>query len=93
VAAALVPAKQAAMSDLQDAPPVAMTPVLVGLGERLHAMALDNQDLLARAIQVQGQVIQIVASACKPPAGSTRYDRSGAPAAAAPSGLALSTRA
>ncbi|HQT78522.1 MAG TPA: hypothetical protein PLD10_15820 [Rhodopila sp.] len=92
-AVALVSAKQAAVNELQGAPPYTMTPRMAALAQRLHTLAADNHGLLERAIRVQAQVIQVVASACRPPPGTLCYGRSGTPAAAPASAVALSTRA
>ncbi|HEX2941954.1 MAG TPA: hypothetical protein VHO91_12975, partial [Rhodopila sp.] len=87
------PAKQAALNTLQTAPQPAMTAGLAELARRLQILAADNHGLLERAIAVQMQVIQIVASACRPPPGTMCYGRSGAPGISPATAVALSTQA
>lgn len=88
-AAALVSAKQVALAALAD---TAGTPAPAELGERLHALATENQGLLERAITVQSRVIQIVASAYRPPADTQRYGPTGVQTADRVPAVALSTR-
>ena len=102
-AAALVPAKEAALLELakqhRAAPPGPTLPSsLAVLGQRLAGLAAENQILLERAIAVQTRIVQIVARAAAPPPALTRYGGHGVSASslrassrrAAP--MALSTR-
>jgi hypothetical protein len=98
-AAALVPAKEAALLHLlkQDtgrSPP----PLLAELGNKLAELVTENQALLQQSIAVQTRIVQIVARASAPPLALTRYGAHGrnAPLPRAPSlravPMALSTR-
>ena len=77
-AVALVPAKETALAELtqQQAgqgtpPPITgqgkIEPVQMRSGQRLGALAAENQVLLARAMAVQTRILHIVARACLPP--------------------------
>jgi hypothetical protein len=94
-AVALAPAKEAALAELtKQADAVTASPPLLALGQRLGAVAAENQILLTRAIEVQTRIVRIVARACAPPQAATRYGGHGvrrAPQRA--TALALSTRA
>jgi hypothetical protein len=76
-AAALLPAKTAALAALQQAP---ATPPPAGLARELPALVADNRRLLERAILVQGRVIGIIARAApRATAGApVSYGRDGA---------------
>ena len=91
-AVALVPSKEAALAELEKLPQGST--IQTGLGQRLSALAMDNQALLERAIAVQTRIVRIVARASAPLATATRYNGYGGPApktrAAA---LAVSTKA
>ena len=78
---------------LRTTPSMTATPLLTALAERLRTLAAENHALLERAMGVQARIIQIVASAYRPPAGSLRYGRDGEQARPALSGVALSTKA
>jgi hypothetical protein len=71
-AVALVPAKEAALAALEKAP--RGSTALTGLGQRLSALATENQALLERAIAVQTRIVRIVARACAPLPAATRYN-------------------
>jgi hypothetical protein len=90
-AAALVPAKEAALADLT----VASAPVQpAALAQRLAALASKNQVLLERAIAVQTRIVRIIARAAAPPPAAIRYNvHGGRPQSARAGALALSTRA
>ncbi|MEA2739107.1 MAG: hypothetical protein QOH05_2414 [Acetobacteraceae bacterium] len=94
-AVALASAKEAALANMTNQPkPSSPPPPWVALGQRLGALATENQLLLERAIAVQTRIVRIVARACVPPPAATRY---GGVTGRAPShraaALALSTRA
>jgi hypothetical protein len=91
-AVALVPAKEAALAELEKLPRGSM--IQTGLGQRLSALAKENQALLERAIAVQTRIVRIVARASAPLAAATRYDGYGgrAPQTRA-AALAVSTKA
>jgi hypothetical protein len=91
-AVALVPAKEAALAELEKAP--RGSTVQTGLGQRLSVLAMENQALLERAIAVQMRIVRIVARASAPVAATTRYNGYGgrAPQTRA-AALAVSTRA
>ncbi len=93
-ATALVPAKEAALSELTRQPAMtAIPPALATLAQKIGRLADENRVLLERAIAVQTRVVRIVARACAPPPAA-HY---GGPPPRAPSNrataLALSTRA
>jgi hypothetical protein len=94
-AAALTPEKEATLASLiKQAGGLTPAPPLVAVGRRLAAVAAENQQLLARAIEVQTRIVRIVARACAPAPAVTRYGgRAGRPLAPRAAGLALSTRA
>ena len=94
-AAALVPAKEAALAELtQHQGPLAPSPALVAVGQLLARLAAENQLLLERAITVQTRIVRIVARACAPPPSAARYGGHGRPAPPRhANALALSTRA
>jgi hypothetical protein len=71
-AVALVPAKEAALAELEKAPRGSTS--RTGLGQRLSALAKENQALLERAIAVQTRIVRIVARACTPVPATTRYN-------------------
>ena len=71
-AVALVPAKEAALAELEKAP--RGSKIQTGLGQRLSALALENQALLERAIAVQTRIVRIVARAAAPMPAATRYN-------------------
>jgi hypothetical protein len=94
-AVALVPAKEAALANLnKQSAGRLLPPPLVALGQRLGGLAAENQALLERAIAVQTRIVRIVARACTPPpaaegyGGPVRRTRSHSSTA-----MALSTRA
>jgi hypothetical protein len=91
-AAELVPAKEVALGELEKAP--RGSTVQTGLGQRLSALAIENQALLERAIAVQTRIVRIVARASTPVAATTRYNGYGgrAPQTRA-AALAVSTKA
>ncbi len=93
LAAALVPAKDAALADFMKLPKTS-APRMAALGRRLGGLAAENQILLERAIAVQTRLIRIVARALAPPPALTCYNgynpRAASNRAAA---VALSTRA
>jgi hypothetical protein len=91
-AVALVPAKEAALAELEKLPQGSTSQS--GLGQRLSALAMDNQSLLERAIAVQTRIVRIVARASAPVATATRYNGYGgrAPKTRA-AALAVSTKA
>lgn len=94
-AAALVPAKEAALAKLtkHQGLPV-LSPPLVAVGQLLAKLAVENQLLLERAITVQTRIVRIVARACAPAPSAARYGGHGTstpPRRTA--ALALSTRA
>ena len=72
-AAALVPAKEAALTALAQgpAPPAAQL-------QRLTELANVNRDLLERAIAVQTDIVRMVARACAASTATTHYSRAGA---------------
>lgn len=92
-AAALVPAKEAALAQLeQQSDPSTPLPAAEVM-QRIGELAAENQALLERAIAVQTRVIRIVARAYTP-AGTPRYGDHGAPLMPQrPAALALSKRA
>ena len=94
-AAALVPAKEAALAELaKHQGPPALSPALVAIGQLLAKLAAENQLLLERAITVQTRIVRIVARACAPPPSAARYGGHGRPAPPRrTTALALSTRA
>lgn len=66
----------------------------VEIGERLRALADDNQRLLERAMLVQRRVMGLIAEAAPRPAAAPRYDARGAiEGARKREPVALSTRA
>ncbi len=71
-AVALVPAKEAALAELEKAPRGSTNQT--GLGQRLTALAMENQALLERAIAVQTRIVRIVARASAPMPAATRYN-------------------
>ena len=71
-AVTLLPAKEAALAELEKAP--RGSTVQTGLGQRLSALAMENQGLLERAIAVQTRLVRIVARASKPIPTATRYN-------------------
>ena len=75
-AAALVPAKEAALVKLEKTNPPHSEPT-AELMQRIGEMAAENQVLLERAIAVQTRVIRIVARAYTP-AATPRYGEHGA---------------
>ncbi len=94
-AVALVAAKEAALADMTKQPrlPV-LPPALVTLGQRLAALAGENQVLLERAIAVQTRIVRIIARAGVPPPAVTRYgSRVGRTPSSRTGAMALSTRA
>ena len=95
-AAALLPEKQAATDAFEAArkaaPPV-RSETLRGAASNLVAQADENRRLLERAILVQTRVLGIIAGAARASNPAPRYGRSGAYAARAPTGWALSARA
>jgi hypothetical protein len=95
LAAALVPAKDAALADCMKLPKMPVpAPRLALLGQRLGELAAENQILLERAIAVQTRLIRIVARALAPPPALTRYNgyNARAPSNRA-TAVAISTRA
>jgi len=71
-AVALVPAKEATLAALEKAPRGSTS--RTGLGQRLSALAKENQALLERAIAVQTRIVRIVARASAPMPAATRYN-------------------
>jgi flagellar biosynthesis/type III secretory pathway chaperone len=89
-AAALLPQKQAAIDALASGP---AEPPKAAQGLRLRTLVTENQALLERAIRVQARVIEIVAGAYKPAAGTRTYGPSGEQTSSPLAGVAYSTRA
>lgn len=94
-AVALLPAKEAALIALTKHPrPATVSEPMVALGQRLVALAKENQTLLERAIAVQTRVVRIVARAYTAPPVVARYGNHGAPALShRAAAIALFTRA
>jgi hypothetical protein len=88
-AAALIAEKQAAIDALAAS---AAAPPRPDLGQRLRTLVMENHALLERAIRVQTRVIEIVASAYKPAAGTRTYGPSGERAASPLAGVAFSAQ-
>lgn len=77
-AVALVPDKEAAIVALSQAATTAIhTPVLKALAKQLRDLAADNQDLLKQAVEVQTQIVSIVARAASQSMANDYYDRNG----------------
>lgn len=95
LAAALLPTKEAALADLPKHPRTSiLLPPLALLGERLNALATQNQALLERAIAVQTRIVRIVARAGKPSPAATQYGgQNGRAPSHRAAAMALSTRA
>jgi len=95
LAAALLPAKDAALAGLVKQPKIDMPPAMLAtVGQRLAKLASENQILLERAIAVQTRVVRIVARALTPPPATTRYNGyDGRTPSARATALAVSTRA
>jgi hypothetical protein len=97
-AVALLPAKEAALTELAKSPVGSLRQTSLAL--RISALAVENQGLLERAIAVQTRIVRIVARAYAPPPATTPYNGRGnrqgygarAPAPRADA-LAVSTRA
>jgi hypothetical protein len=94
-AVALAPIKEAALANLmKHTDGLTPSPPLVAVGQRLGAVAAENQLLLARAIEVQTRIVRIVARACAPAPAVTRYGgRGGRSLSLHTTAMALSTRA
>jgi hypothetical protein len=91
-AVAMVPAKEAALSDLTS--PSASPIPHPALALRLVGLAAENQILLERAINVQTRIVRIIARAAAPPPAATRYNGHGRrPLPNRAGALALSTQA
>jgi hypothetical protein len=91
-AVALVPAKEAALAELEKAPKGSTT--RTGLWQRLSELAKENQALLERAIEVQTRIVRIVARAGAPIAATTRYnDYGGRQPHTRAAAMAVSTKA
>jgi hypothetical protein len=91
-AVALVPAKEAALAELEKAPRGSTT--RTGLGQQLSELAKENQALLERAIAVQTRIVRIVARAGAPMPATTRYnDYGGRQPHARTAAMAVSTKA
>jgi hypothetical protein len=71
-AVALLPAKEAALTDLTKWPGVPMPQT--SLAQRIGSLASENQGLLERAIAVQTRIVRIVARAYAPPPATTPYN-------------------
>jgi|tagenome__1003787_1003787.scaffolds.fasta_scaffold20704560_1 hypothetical protein len=75
-AAALVPAKEAALAEMARDTPLssnALSPAVLALGQRLADLAEENRILLERAIGVQTRIVGMIARAIVPAQDTAHY--------------------